>query len=157
MSRVGVPLGIAVANTPLGKMKLPMRLASKMWALVNDRRALKVSVCARDGPWVHTYTSLGRGLVDSASRTDSEQSINLQKHTHTHITQAFLSDGSSAGNWVPARFLATYMTHAPAIEPEAFTACPILLTQPAQDRWTPLALRCVCVLLLWFHAWLGFW
>lgn len=45
MSRVGVPLGIAVANTPLGKMKLPMRLASKMWALVNDRRALKVRVC----------------------------------------------------------------------------------------------------------------
>jgi hypothetical protein len=24
-------------------MKLPMRLASKMWALVNDRKALKVS------------------------------------------------------------------------------------------------------------------
>lgn len=59
--------------------------------------------------------------------------------------QAFLSDSSSAGNWVPARFLAGYMTHVPAIEPEAFDVCPILLTQPAQDRWTPLALRCVCV------------
>ena len=33
------------------------------------------------------------------------------------------------------------MTHAPAIEPEAFDACPVLLTQPAQDRWTPLPLR----------------
>lgn len=41
MSRVGVPLGVAVAGTPFGKMKLPMRLASKMWALVNDKKAAK--------------------------------------------------------------------------------------------------------------------
>jgi hypothetical protein len=63
------------------------------------------------------------------------------KHPTQHKQQAFLSDASSAGNWVPTRFVAGYMTHAPAIEPEAFDACPILLTQPAQDRWTPLALR----------------
>ncbi|KML63757.1 hypothetical protein VL15_00365 [Burkholderia cepacia] len=25
----------------------------------------------------------------------------------------------------------------PAVEPEDFTACPILRTQPAADRWTP--------------------
>ena len=45
MSRVGVPLGVAVAGTPFGKMKLPMRLASKMWALVNDKKAAKVQTC----------------------------------------------------------------------------------------------------------------
>ena len=28
----------------------------------------------------------------------------------------------------------------PVIEPEAFNVCPILLTQPAKDRWTPLHL-----------------
>ncbi|MCE4072344.1 MULTISPECIES: alpha/beta fold hydrolase [Pseudomonas] len=28
----------------------------------------------------------------------------------------------------------------PVIEPEAFKVCPVLLPQPAADRWTPLSL-----------------
>jgi pimeloyl-ACP methyl ester carboxylesterase len=32
------------------------------------------------------------------------------------------------------------MTYQPDIEAEDFDVCPILLTQPAQDRWTPLHL-----------------
>jgi len=99
-----------------------MRLASKMWALVNDKKALKVS---------------GREAVGFQNSKAHITNTN----NATHDKQAFLSDGSSAGNWVPTRFLAGYMTHAPAVEPEAFDACPILLTQPAQDRWTPLPLR----------------
>lgn len=49
-------------------------------------------------------------------------------------------DRTSAGNWLPVAFLASYATYARAVEPEDFDACPILLTQPAADRWTPLAL-----------------
>lgn len=93
-SRVGVPLAAMVKNTLLGGTKLPMALTSKMWALVNNKPALK----------------------------------------------AFLSDRSSAGNWVAIRFLADYMSYAPAVEPELFDTCPILLTQPAEDKWTPLRL-----------------
>ncbi len=52
----------------------------------------------------------------------------------------FLNDKTSAGNWVSVRFLADYMTYVPAVQPEAFETCPILLTQPAEDRWTPLRL-----------------
>lgn len=52
----------------------------------------------------------------------------------------FLEDKSSAGNWVSMRFLHSYLTYQPAIEPENFSLCPILLTQPAEDRWTPYAL-----------------
>jgi pimeloyl-ACP methyl ester carboxylesterase len=37
-------------------------------------------------------------------------------------------------------FLATYAGYTPAVEPEDFNVCPILLTQPAQDHWTPLPL-----------------
>ncbi|WP_260436253.1 alpha/beta fold hydrolase [Burkholderia sp. Bp9143] len=29
------------------------------------------------------------------------------------------------------------MSYRPALEPEDFRVCPILLTQPAADRWTP--------------------
>ena len=90
MSRVGVPMVHLTANTPLGAMRIPMRLASKMHLLVNDRAALK----------------------------------------------ACLKDKTSAGNWMTMGFLSSYMRYAPAMEPEAFDVCPILLTQPAEDRWT---------------------
>lgn len=94
MSRVGIPLARFLAQTPLGGLRIPMALASKMSALVNDKAALA----------------------------------------------AFMADRTSAGKWVTMRFLATYMDYTPAVEPEDFDVCPILLTQPAADRWTPLHL-----------------
>ena len=51
-----------------------------------------------------------------------------------------MDDATSAGNWMSVRFLASYGNYVPAIEPEHFDRCPVLLTQPAQDRWTPLEL-----------------
>lgn len=51
-----------------------------------------------------------------------------------------LADKTSAGNSVPMKFIYTYMTYKPEIEPEDFKVCPILLTQPDKDRWTPLHL-----------------
>lgn len=54
--------------------------------------------------------------------------------------KVFLRDRTSAANWVSARFLASYGSYVPAIEPEHFDRCPVLLTQPAEDRWTPLHL-----------------
>ena len=50
------------------------------------------------------------------------------------------SDRLGGGSWVPARFLRTLMTTAPAIEPEAFGVCPVLLAHPANDRMTDIAL-----------------
>ncbi len=37
-------------------------------------------------------------------------------------------------------FIYSYMTAVPEMEPEEFDVCPILLTQPQEDRWTPLHL-----------------
>lgn len=92
MSRVGVPAAQVCAWIPgLRAMKMPMRMTSKMYTLVNNKDALRV----------------------------------------------FFADKTSAGNWMSMRFLADYMTYAPAIEPQDFTRCPVLLTQPAKDRWTP--------------------
>lgn len=49
----------------------------------------------------------------------------------------FLKDKSSAGSSATMRFLSTYASYKPAMEPEDFDVCPVLLTQPAEDRWTP--------------------
>lgn len=51
--------------------------------------------------------------------------------------KVFLSDKTSAANAMTMHFLSSYMNYTPAVEPEQFDACPILLTQPAEDRWTP--------------------
>lgn len=54
--------------------------------------------------------------------------------------KVMLKDKTSAGSSVPLKFIYTYMTYIPDIEPENFNICPILLTQPKEDRWTPLHL-----------------
>jgi len=50
------------------------------------------------------------------------------------------SDRMGGGNWVPAGFLRTLMTQDPAMEPEAFDRCPILLVHPGADRMTDISL-----------------
>ncbi|MFE7616531.1 alpha/beta hydrolase [Streptomyces sp. NPDC057496] len=51
--------------------------------------------------------------------------------------KVLMKDRTSAANWVSVRFLDTYGNYTPAVEPQDFDACPVLLTQPAEDRWTP--------------------
>ncbi len=93
-SRVGKPLIHKAVELGMGSVRVPMRMASKMSALVNNEQAL----------------------------------------------EAFYADKTSAGNWVSQKFLDTYMSPKPAMEPEDFDVCPILLTQPGKDRWSPLHL-----------------
>ena len=94
MSRVGGALVQWGARSPLKRLRLPMRLASKMHALVNDPAALRV----------------------------------------------WLRDRRSAGNAMTLAFLSSYLNFRPETAPEDFDCCPVLLTQPAADRWTPLHL-----------------
>jgi len=51
--------------------------------------------------------------------------------------RVFYRDRTSAGNSMSLAFLDSYMTYPPAIEPADFDRCPVLLTQPERDRWTP--------------------
>ncbi len=94
ISRVGLPLLHWFARTPLAALRLPMRMASKMHALVNNKAALRL----------------------------------------------WLADKRSAGNAMTLAFLSSYLKYVPVTPPESFEVCPILLTQPAEDRWTALHL-----------------
>ncbi len=49
-------------------------------------------------------------------------------------------DRLGGGSWVPARFLRTLMTTPPALEPEQFDVCPVLLAHPGVDRMTDISL-----------------
>jgi alpha-beta hydrolase superfamily lysophospholipase len=48
-------------------------------------------------------------------------------------------DRLGGGNWVPARFLRTLLATTPAIEPEDFDVCPVLLAHPGVDHMTDIA------------------
>lgn len=54
--------------------------------------------------------------------------------------KVFMKDKTSAGNSVSLTFLDSYIHYKPEVAPEDFEVCPVLLTQPEKDRWTPLDL-----------------
>lgn len=51
-----------------------------------------------------------------------------------------LKDRTSAGNTMSIHFLNSYMNYKPPYHVSSFVQCPVLLTQPAEDHWTPLSL-----------------
>ncbi|HRO08448.1 MAG TPA: hypothetical protein PK047_06235, partial [Saprospiraceae bacterium] len=52
----------------------------------------------------------------------------------------FLKDNTSAGASVQLQFLYEYVNYKLPIPVSQFDKCPIILTQPKKDRWTPLHL-----------------
>jgi alpha-beta hydrolase superfamily lysophospholipase len=55
------------------------------------------------------------------------------------LSRAIARDPLSGGTWMPGRFLRTFLESEPLVSPEAFDVCPVLLTHPAADRWTPVS------------------
>ena len=56
------------------------------------------------------------------------------------VLDLFLADPSSSANKVQLQFISGYMTYKSKIPVTSFDKCPVLLTQPANDRWTPITL-----------------
>lgn len=88
-------------------------------------------------PPVRLAVSAGLGAIKLPMRLVSKMRTLVNDKA---ALKAFYADPTSAGSWVSLAFLSSYSGYAPALEPEQFDVCPILLTQPAQDHWTPLHL-----------------
>jgi alpha-beta hydrolase superfamily lysophospholipase len=56
----------------------------------------------------------------------------------TDLSRLLCDDPLGAGNRAPLRFLQSILALRPAIEPEDFDVCPVLLAHPAADRWTKI-------------------
>jgi alpha-beta hydrolase superfamily lysophospholipase len=54
------------------------------------------------------------------------------------VIRLVCADPLGGGNRMPFRFLHSILAIRPAIEPEAFDLCPVLLVHPADDRWTTI-------------------
>lgn len=56
------------------------------------------------------------------------------------LTALVCADPLGGGNRVPLGLLASLFDTAPALEPEQFLRCPVLMVHPARDDWTPVAI-----------------
>jgi len=50
-----------------------------------------------------------------------------------------INDKLSGGASIPIAFIGSAFSYTPNVQPEEFQSCPVLLTQPGDDRWTPLS------------------
>jgi alpha-beta hydrolase superfamily lysophospholipase len=89
-------------------------------------------------PSSHLFASLP--LLRSVSIPFSLASKTWALSNSPAAMKIFIAEKTSADVWTSMRFLSTFMQYKPAVQPEEFTICPILLSQPAEDRWTPLHL-----------------
>lgn len=55
------------------------------------------------------------------------------------LVRTVLRDGRGGGGRMPLGWMRSYLESRPAIEPERFTSCPVLLLHPEEDRWTPVS------------------
>lgn len=58
---------------------------------------------------------------------------------HDEALRVLLADRRSGGARVPLRFMGSFLRYRSATPVEEFDVCPILLTQPECNKWTPLA------------------
>jgi alpha-beta hydrolase superfamily lysophospholipase len=52
------------------------------------------------------------------------------------LSRLLCQDPVGGGNRVPLQFMHSLLSVRPALEPEDFDVCPVLLAHPAADRWT---------------------
>lgn len=55
-----------------------------------------------------------------------------------NVRKILIDDDTSAGSRVPLRLVSSMINAQPAIEPEEFNICPVLLVHPEDDKWTPV-------------------
>lgn len=94
--------------------------------------------------WSHVGVPMSAWLTDTGfGKIKIRMSICSKMRTLCNswlAMKAFMKDKTSAANSVTYAFIKSYMYHQLLCKPEDFAICPILLTQPGLDQWTPYRL-----------------
>lgn len=124
---------------------LNKRVAGIVGMTFLDQRSREVRVATAFDP---ISGALGAGVMKALARTPLRTArvpMRAVSKMRTLVNdpgakKACYADVTSAGNSATIAFLSSYLNYRPVTEPDDFTVCPVLLTQPGADRWTPLAL-----------------
>lgn len=88
-------------------------------------------------PLMKFFSKIGFGRLPIPMKLVSKMNTLVND---TAALKIFLKDKSSAGASVQLQFLYEYMSYPLPIPVTEFDKCPIILTQPEKDRWTPIHL-----------------
>lgn len=124
-------------HSPAVKAIVGMTFLDQSNQQVRDETALNFFMSRVGGPFV-TF-----GAKSPLKRLRLPMPLASKMHTLVNDKKALkllLKDKRSAGNAMTLAFLSSYLNYRMTQQPEEFDRCPILLTQPAADRWTPLHL-----------------
>ena len=150
-ARARWPAGRRCSACSLGGL-LAYQAAARSRKPVGPRRDdARRSARARGAPGLRAHPLLGTAglwLLDKLAPITDGLPLPMAFMSRMHhisnkpraVARSSRRDRLGGGNWVPARFLRTLMTTAPAIEPEDFHVCPVLLAHPGVDRMTDIAL-----------------
>ena len=134
----GGMLGFHIAqHSPTVKALVGMTFLDQSRQQVRDETALNFLMSRIGGPFVTL------GAKSPLKRLRLPMPLASKMHTLVNNKKAlklWLKDKRSAGNAMTLAFLGSYLNYRMTKQPEDFDRCPILLTQPAADRWTPLHL-----------------
>ena len=111
--------------------------------LVDTRTAEERDALARNRLWSRV------GYVTTTLFPFVTRIINIRVHTISKLmamtndpgfSRLFVDDPLIGRARMNLGFYKSMTAYAPAVEPELFTRCPLLLVHPARDRWTPFEL-----------------
>ena len=88
------------------------------------------------GPVVKAASTILPGLKIPMKRLANMKVI----VNNTQLLNKLINDPTSSGTSVSLAFVNTLLEMKPAIEPEDFTLCPMLLAHPEKDLWTPVSI-----------------
>ena len=117
--------GIVVTNI-LDQRNPKVREASAIHPLVGRYGAPMIQILAKIAPKL----PIPMKMVANTRRLVNDKK--LQK--------LLITDKHSAGATVPLMLVASMVESSPAVEPENFIRCPLLMVHPGDDRWTPVEL-----------------
>ncbi|WNG38680.1 alpha/beta hydrolase [Archangium violaceum] len=137
----GASMGGMLAYDVTARTRLPVGLVSTCFLAPKDPEVRRRMV---RWPWMSGLA--GPMLTALPFLTDSlpvpmRLAGNMLAIANTpELARAIASDPLAGGTWMPGRFLRTFLESEPLVPPESFDVCPVLLTHPADDRWTNVSL-----------------
>jgi alpha-beta hydrolase superfamily lysophospholipase len=137
----GASMGGMLAYDATARTRIPTGLVATCFL---DARDPAVRRCASRWPWMLPVIEpllMNLPVFLQGLPVPMRLVVNMRGISNEpKLSEVISADPRAGGNSMPAGFLRTFLASRPLVPPEIFDVCPVLLTHPADDRWTDIAL-----------------
>lgn len=138
---LGLSMGGMLAFDVAGRTGLPRAVVASCLLDPSDAEVRRGMARA---PWIG---SLARPLLRRTAWVSDRLPVPMRLVApvrkvvgNSSAARAVAGDPLAGGTWMPGGWLRTYLGSGPSVAPEDFDVCPVVLTHPAADTWTPVDL-----------------